>query len=100
MLRSPFRVHSMCKSGLRIASSMKYTHLQYEYRGKWIHVSWCEKFFASDEEHFDHVRNMIFGSEQQVYPEAAARLQERERVHLRRVMALYAGMGLLDGCMK
>lgn len=79
---------------------MKYTYLQYEYRGKWMHVSWCEKFFASDKEHFDRVRNTVFGlkpgTERQVYPEAAARLQERERVYSRRVVSLYTGLGLLD----
>lgn len=40
---------------------MKYTFLQYEFRGKWIHTGWCEKFFAADEEHFDRLREAIFG---------------------------------------
>ena len=40
---------------------MKHTYLQYEYRGKWIHVGWCKRFFASDEEHFDRTRDAIFG---------------------------------------
>lgn len=40
---------------------MKYTFLQYEFRGKWIHTGWCEKVFAADEEHFDRLRDAIFG---------------------------------------
>lgn len=77
---------------------MKHTYLQYEFRNKWIHVSWCQKFFASDDEHFDRLRNAIFGikdgSQPQIYPEAAARLQHKERSKARQIMCLYASIGL------
>lgn len=79
---------------------MKYTYLQYEYRHKWMHVSWCNKFFASDDERFDSVRKIIFdlkSSDDLIYPEAAARYQEKERLHSRRIISLYAGLGLMDG---
>lgn len=77
---------------------MKYTYLQYEYRGKWMHIGWCERFFASDEEHFDRVREAIFGRNGcQIYPEAAARLRQHEQNHARRIMSLYAGLGILNG---
>ena len=78
---------------------MKYTYLQYEYRGKWIHVSWCEKFFASDAEHFDRARDAIFGlkdgSRELIYPAAAALLKKKERAESRRAISLYASLGLL-----
>ena len=79
---------------------MKYTYLQYEYRGKWIHVGWCDKFFASDEEHFDRVRDAIFWlktvEHQLVYPEGAARLKQAETNNARRIISLYAGLGLMN----
>ena len=78
---------------------MRYTYLQYEYRGKWIHVGWCDKFFASDEEHFDRVRDAIFWlktvEHQLVYPEGAARLKQVETNNARRIISLYAGLGLM-----
>lgn len=79
---------------------MKYTYLQYEYRGKWMHIGWCERFFASDEEHFDRVRDAIFGlkdgSRELIYPEAAALLKRRERDASRPAISLYASLGLLN----
>ena len=79
---------------------MKYTYLQYEYRGKWIHTSWCDKLFASDDEHFDRVRDAIFGfkddSRELIYPEAAALLKKKERTESRRAISLYSSLGLLD----
>ncbi len=79
---------------------MKYTFLQYEFRDKWIHTSWCDKFFASDDEHFDRVRDAIFGlkdgSRELVYPEAAALLKRRERDASRQAISLYASLGLLN----
>lgn len=80
---------------------MKYTYLQYEYRGKWMHIGWCNKFFSSDEEHFDRVRDAIFGlkkvEHQLIYPEAAARLENAEQTNARRIISLYAGLGAFDG---
>lgn len=79
---------------------MKYTYLQYEYRGKWIHIGWCDKFFASDEEHFDRLRDSIFWlknvEHQRIYPEAAARLENIESKRARRTISLYAGLGLMN----
>lgn len=79
---------------------MKYTYLQYEYRGKWMHIGWCERFFASDEEHFDRVRDAIFGlkdgSRELIYPEAAALLKRRERDASKQAISLYASLGLLN----
>ena len=78
---------------------MKYTFLQYEFRNKWIHISWCQKFFSSDDEHFDRVRDAIFGlkdgSRELIYPEAAALLKKRERDASRQAISLYASLGLL-----
>ena len=80
---------------------MKHTYLQYEYRGKWIHIGWGKRFFASDEEHFDRTRNAIFGlknvDHQLIYPEAAARLERAESNNARRIISLYAGLGAFDG---
>ena len=79
---------------------MKYTFLQYEFRGKWIHTSWCDKLFASDDEHFDRVRDAIFGlkdgSRELVYPEAAARMKQREQARSRQIISLYASLGAFD----
>ena len=76
---------------------MKYTYLQYEFRNKWFHVAWCKKFFASDDEHFDRLRNAIFGikagTQQLIYSEAAARLQRKELTTSQRIMSLYASLG-------
>ena len=63
-----------------------------------MHIGWCERFFASDEEHFDRVREAIFGRNGcKIYPEAAARLHQHEQNYARRIMSLYAGLGLLNG---
>lgn len=79
---------------------MKLTYLQYEYRGKWMHIGWCERFFKSDEEHFDRLRDSIFGlkniEHQLIYPEAAARLELAERSRARHIISLYAGLGFFD----
>ena len=79
---------------------MKYTFLQYEFRNKWIHTSWCDKLFAADDEHFDRVRDAIFGlkdgSRELIYPEAAALLKRRERDASRQAISLYASLGLLN----
>ena len=79
---------------------MKYTFLQYEFRNKWIHIGWCDKFFAADEEHFDRLRDAIFGlkdgSHELIYPEAAALLKKRERDASRQAISLYASLGLLN----
>lgn len=79
---------------------MKYTYLQYEFRDKWIHGSWCNKFFTSDEEHFDRLRDAIFGlkdgSHQPIYPEAAARLQRQELAKSRQIVSMYAALGAFD----
>ena len=78
---------------------MKYTYLQYEFRNKWIHIGWCDKFFAADEEHFDRLRDAIFwlkGSHELIYPEAAARMKQREQAKSRQIISLYASLGAFD----
>lgn len=79
---------------------MKYTFLQYEFRGKWIHIRWCEKFFAADEEHFDRLREAIFGlkdgSHELIYPEAASRMKQREQAKSRQILSRYASLGAFN----
>ena len=79
---------------------MKYTYLQYEYRNKWMHISWCEKFFVADKEHFDRIRDTIFDlkkvEHELIYPDAAAKLKAAERNKSRQIIGLYAGLGLLN----
>ena len=78
---------------------MKYTFLQYEFRNKWIHIGWCEKFFAADEEHFDRLRDAIFGlkdAHELIYQEAAARMKQREQARSRQIISLYASLGAFD----
>lgn len=72
---------------------MEYTPIQYEFRNKWIHISWGKKLFASDDEHFDRVHNVIFwikdGSRELIYPSAASLLKKRERDASRKAFSLY-----------
>ena len=79
---------------------MKYTYLQYEFRNKWIHIGWCDKFFAADEEQFDRLRDAIFGlkdgSHELIYPEAAARMKQREQARSRQIISLYTSLGAFD----
>lgn len=79
---------------------MKYTFLQYEFRGKWIHTSWCDKLFASDDEHFDRVRDAIFGlkdgSHELIYPDAATRIKQREQAKSRQILSRYASLGAFN----
>jgi hypothetical protein len=79
---------------------MKYTFLQYEFRNKWIHTSWCDKFFAADKEHFDRLRDAIFGlkdgSRELIYPEAAARMKQSEQAKSRQILSLYASLGAFN----
>ena len=79
---------------------MKYTFLQYEFRNKWIHISWCIKFFTSDNEHFDRIRDAIFGlkglEHQLIYPEDAFSLQQKEKSKCRKIISLYASLGAFD----